>query len=217
MDECRNSWWSSSSPRPCRGRFRPYPWGLDNARKILHLHRASLRIRVPCVEESAIWRVGAGSKNFTFWRSPTSSGIQINVALAELIADSESELAFVIGHEMGHVFQARTGRRTFSLNSEKDADSWGMLLSLFSGYDPYAGAGALAKLAMISGSAGLTSEFILQILDASGHGSFNERLDSIYNSIQFVCNLSSEVALACAEYHDTFHPHVPGVLLTNEP
>ena len=91
-----------------------------------------------------------------------------------------------------------------------------MLLSLISGYDPYAGAGALAKLAMIHGDAGLESQFIAESLDASGHGSFNNRLDSIYNTIQFVCDLPGMPAF-CSLYHDRFHPHIPGVLLTTEP
>ena len=73
-------------------------------------------------------------------------GIQINLALAELLADSESELAVIIGHELGHVYQSRTGERRYNPdNAELDADVWGLLLSLISGYDPYAGAGRARK------------------------------------------------------------------------
>ena len=58
-------------------------------------------------------------------------GIQINIALAELLADSESELAFIIGHELGHVYQSRTGEQRFNPdNRELDADVWGLWLSL---------------------------------------------------------------------------------------
>ena len=40
-------------------------------------------------------------------------GIAIHLGLAELIADSESELAVIIGHELGHVYQFRTGEQRF--------------------------------------------------------------------------------------------------------
>jgi len=129
---------------------------------------------------------------------------------------SESELAFVIAHEWGHLYQARTGSRNFNAsNAEKDADAWGMVLSLIAGYDPYAGAGALAKLYMATGSAGLTSQFILEVLDAGGHGSFNNRLESIYQTIQYVCALP-EIQSVCSDLHDIFYPTMPGVLLTTD-
>ena len=143
------------------------------------------------------------------------TGIQINLALAELIADSESELAWVIGHELGHVYQARTEEFRFNFfNRERDADVWGLLLSLSAGYDPYAGAGALAKMAMATGTAGLTTQLFEGLFSPlTAHGSFNDRLDAIYDTIQQTCNLP-EVAAICATYHDIFHPHLPGSLLT---
>ena len=132
-------------------------------------------------------------------------GIQINIALAELLADSESELAFIIGHELGHVYQFRTGEQRFNPdNRELDADVWGLWLSLLSGYDPYAGAGALAKLEMANGRADLDSQYIQQI--TSVHGSFNERLDYIYDTIVATCK---EAQAACTFYREVFHPHFP--------
>ena len=98
--------------------------------------------------------------------------------LAELLADSESELAFIIGHELGHVYQFRTGEQFYHPdNAELDADVWGLWLSLLSGYDPYAGAGTLAKMEMLKPDAPtLDSQQYLQQI-TSVHGSFNERLD----------------------------------------
>ncbi len=89
-------------------------------------------------------------------------GIQINLALAELLADSESELAVLIGHELGHVYQFRTGKRIFDPNRELDADVWGLFLSLLAGYDPYAVAGTLAKMVMANGQADLQSQYTLE-------------------------------------------------------
>ena len=142
-------------------------------------------------------------------------GIQINIALAELLADSESELAFIIGHELGHVYQSRTGEQRFNPdNRELDADVWGLWLSLLSGYDPYAGAGALAKLEMANGRADLDSQYLQQI--TSVHGSFNERLDYIYDTIVDICK---EQQVACNSYRKFFHPHFPEgpLLLTASP
>ena len=146
-----------------------------------------------------------------------SGGIQINLALAELLADSESELAFIIGHELGHVYQFRTGEQFYHPdNAELDADVWGLWLSLLSGYDPYAGAGALAKMAMVAGRADLASQYLVQILHGDEHGSFNERLDFIYDNIVDLCK---EARAACTDYRKIFHPHFPdeGKLLLAAP
>ena len=141
-------------------------------------------------------------------------GIQINLAVAELLADSESELAFLIGHELGHVYQFRTGKRIFDPNRELDADVWGLFLSLLAGYDPYAVAGTLAKMVMANGQADLQSQYTLEFSRISEHGSFNNRLDHIYDTIVDICK---EQQVACNSYREFFHPHFPeGELLTRK-
>ena len=160
-------------------------------------------IELEIIEDGAINAYGHGG------------GIAIHLGLAELIADSESELAFVVGHELGHVYQSRTGEQRYNPeNRELDADVWGLLLSLLSGYDPYAGAGALAKLNMFAGRADLDSQYLQQI--TSVHGSFNERLDYIYDTIVDICK---EQQVACNSYRKFFHPHFPEgpLLLTASP
>ena len=150
-------------------------------------------------------------------------GIQINLALAELLSDSESELAFIIGHELGHVYQLRTGKQVFDHNRELDADVWGLFLSLIAGYDPYAGAGTLAKMAMANGQADLQSQYtqeISRIFDATDtrHGSFNSRMDHIYTTIEDFCDFDPEAKDICDRYRSVFHPHLPGgKLLTAGP
>ncbi len=100
-------------------------------------------------------------------------------------------------------------------NAELDADVWGLWLSLLSGYDPYAGAGTLAKMEMLAGRADLASQYILQILHGDEHGSFNERLDFIYDNIVAICK---EEQVACNSYREFFHPHFPeGELFTTLP
>ena len=135
----------------------------------------------------------------------TRDGVEISLALAELLADSESELAFAIGHELGHVYQFRTGKQDFSRNPELDADAWGVFFAFSSDYDPYAGAGTLAKLEMVSGRADLNSQYLQEI--TSVYLSFNTRLDHIYDTIQDFCDAGES---ACEDFHNIFHPHIPG-------
>ena len=109
------------------------------------------------------------------------------------------------------MYQFRAGEQRFNPdNAELDADVWGLWLSLLSGYDPYAGAGALAKMEMLADRADLYSQYLQQI--TSVHGSFNERLDYIYDTIVYICK---EQQVACNSYREVFHPHFPeGPLLT---
>ncbi|MFZ5928783.1 MAG: M48 family metalloprotease [Acidobacteriota bacterium] len=134
--------------------------------------------------------------------------VGIFIGLSELLGDSDSELAFVAGHELGHIYQQRTGRLEFHNNPEFDADIWGTLLTLASGYDVYAAAGALSKLAMATGTAGLSTQFEQQ-LSSDAHKSFNTRISEVYEMLQIVCSMP-EAAPACSEYKKTLHPHLPG-------
>ena len=128
--------------------------------------------------------------------------------LAELISDSESELAFVVGHELGHIIQNKIQQLAFvPTNVEEEADEYGVFLSLLSGYDPYAGAGALAKLAMASGMAGLVSQ-VFDNLSTDPHGSFNNRLALMFTYMQAVCALR-QAQSGCALYKSIVHPHLP--------
>ncbi len=132
----------------------------------------------------------------------------VEIGLSELISDSPSELAFAIAHELGHIYQQRNGGQlTFNQNTEFDADGWGFLISLIAGYDPYAGAGTLAKLAMATGTAGLTAQFENQ-LAVDAHKSFNERLASVFDTMKTLCAISS-FAPFCSEYKAIVHPHLP--------
>jgi hypothetical protein len=109
---------------------------------------------------------------------------------------------------MGHLYQQRTGRVDFEpTNREFDADVWGTLLALSAGYDPYAASGALAKLAMATGRAGLTTQFEDQ-LAADAHKSFNTRIDTVYDAMIKACSLE-EVRPVCSFYKDIIHPHLP--------
>lgn len=141
--------------------------------------------------------------------------VQINLALSELISDSPSELAFAVAHELGHIVQYRTNRLVFNSNAEFDADEYGMLFSLLAGYDPYAAAGTLAKLSMASGQAGLVAQ-VFDNISGDLHGSFNNRLAAVYNTITTLCQLP-QAASFCAQYKQIVHPHFPVGVPLSEP
>lgn len=137
--------------------------------------------------------------------------VHIFLNLAELISDSESELGFVVGHELGHIIQGQAGLVFNPGNAELDADQYGMLLALVAGYDPYGAAGALSKLAMASGTAGLVSQNFDNLSALAGgdiHGSFNNRLQLLFEDMQDLCSLPSAQS-ACNSYKSAVHPHLP--------
>lgn len=134
--------------------------------------------------------------------------VGIYMGLSELLGDSDSELAYVAGHELGHIYQQRTGILEFHTNPEFDADIWGTILALLAGYDAYSSAGALAKLAMATGTAGLATQFEQQ-LASDAHKSFNTRISEVYATLQMACTFP-EVAQFCSLYKSILHPHLPG-------
>ena len=107
-------------------------------------------------------------------------GVQIDLSVSQLISDSPSELAFIVGHELGHVAQFQHGK-TLSSNAEQDADLFAMTLMIFAGFDPYGGAGALAKLNMVTGTAGPVGARVRRSPDP--HGSFTSRMDSMLSTL----------------------------------
>ena len=136
--------------------------------------------------------------------------VQINLALAELVSDSPSELAFLIAHELAHVAQFRSGANTILLsnnpgNKEADADLVAMILLLNAGFDPYGAAGAIGKLNMAFGSSGLVSPFFDSLSDASTAFSA-ARMNSMLGLITTVCGNYVSVGY-CANFKGAIHPH----------
>ena len=89
---------------------------------------------------------------------------------------------------------------------EQDADLFGMTLMFDAGFDPYAGAGALAKLSMATGQAGLLAAAFDDLTDP--HGSFNTRIDLMFTTLTLACAQPSAVS-ACASYKFLIHPNFP--------
>lgn len=94
--------------------------------------------------------------------------VQIDLSVSQLISDSPSELAFVVGHELGHVAQFQHGNTLSVANTEQDADLFAMTLMILAGFDPYASAGALAKLNMMTGTPGLLAPTFDDLPDPHG-------------------------------------------------
>jgi hypothetical protein len=136
--------------------------------------------------------------------------VHLSTTLPELFADSDSELAFALGHELAHLIQAEYGVGLVPADVEVDADQWAMVLSMEAGYDPYGAAGALAKLAMASSTTGLVDpNFDNLAASAAGtHGSFNNRLALVFKNMQEVCS-DPDAASSCEFYKSLFHPGLP--------
>ncbi len=111
--------------------------------------------------------------------------VQIDLSLSQLISDSPSELAFIVGHELGHVAQLQHGSTLTVADAEHDADLFAMTLMILAGFDPYGGAGALAKLSMASGTPNLVAPTFDDLPDP--HGSFTARLGSMMSTLGQAC------------------------------
>ncbi len=140
-----------------------------------------------------------------------ASTVGVSLGLVELLSDSPGELAFVIGHEFGHIFQQRTHRlENDPYNIEADADIWGAWFSLLSGHDVYASAGALSKLAMVTGNSSLANQIFEDVPYFEAHRSINTRMTSVFDMLVRLCGDPS-VAQTCAEYKRVLHPNLPSI------
>lgn len=144
--------------------------------------------------------------------------VKIWLSLAELLADSPSEMAFAVAHELGHVVQMNKGNQNslqmiFPVSSvnqtvETDADLFAFTVCLTAGYDPYAAGGTLGKLMMITGSATINAQYeqdVQAVLGTDMHTSTLNRLNNLYNTIQIACQSNS----LCQTYKNYFHPNFP--------
>lgn len=137
------------------------------------------------------------------------SQVVIYLALAELLQDSDRELSMAVAHELGHIVQQRENALYFVYdNPEFDADVWGVLISLLAGYDPYSGAGTLAKLSMATGDVGLAQQYEDQSA-ADAHKSFVTRIEGMYNALKAVCGVNADFQHTCDRYRSAVHPHFP--------
>jgi hypothetical protein len=132
--------------------------------------------------------------------------VSIELALVELMADSPSEVAWVIAHELGHAHQRFTGSTKFNSNIELDADQFALFGLLFTGHDAYAAGGALGKLMMASNRTGLVAQAFDNLNDP--HTSFTNRMAAVMIQIQTLCGLPQAASL-CEFEHTIFHPHMP--------
>jgi hypothetical protein len=141
-----------------------------------------------------------------------SSGAEVNVsyAVSELINDSDSEMAFALGHMLGHIYQLRNRNQMKYVpgNAEADADQWALAIMLAARYDPYSLPGALAKLAMATNNSQLSTTYDGQTA-ASATASLNTRLAGSYSAIQTACTTAATTAFSCPNWKAVVHPHLP--------
>ena len=154
------------------------------------------------------WQIESAAGQVDTYADMSGNAVHVYMNLAEFISDSESEPAFVMGHELGHFFQRQLNQQIFvPADAEQDADQHGVYLSLGAGYDPYGGAGALGKLTMASAQTGVVA-LNFDNLATDPHASFNLRLSLLMANMKAVCS-AAETQAVCGEYKDPYHPHLP--------
>ena len=116
----------------------------------------------------------------------------------------------MVGHELGHIYQQRTGKFVFNTDKEWDADYWGLWMAMVAGYDPYAAAGVFGKLGMATGTANLG---ILNWENyqpaATAHSSFSTMINNLTAMIESLCSSSTAIQNACNQYKSLVHPYFP--------
>jgi len=140
--------------------------------------------------------------------------VHIELGLSQLLRSTD-ELAFVVAHELGHIWQYNHRRALFStgsINAEDDADIFGLLAILFAGYDPYAAGGFFGKLMMATSTASLLVQLWEDQNKPDAHYSASTRIDFLDQRITALC-ADPSVADFCRLYNQTFHPNVPGPLV----
>jgi hypothetical protein len=134
--------------------------------------------------------------------------VDVTYGLSELINDSDSEMAFALAHQLGHIFQNRNGglKKYVPGNAEADADQWALNILLASRYDPYSAPGALAKMAMATANSLAGSTFD-GVATAAANTSLNARLATAYSALQTLC--SGTNSSLCQEYKGVVHAGLP--------
>ena len=195
------------------GMFSSLPSGLlsipvsqfDRMRKVFNVIRQAASAIIPSPTTIQLYT----PDNTDVDAGGSANGITMEIALAEIL-NSDSELAFAMGHELGHVYQARAGStaNVWNPDSEFDADAWGFYFVMLAGYDPYAAVGVLAKLYTATGAPGLTGSSFEGTSSADMHKSLGQRLDAVQATIQQICS-DSTLSLTCKQMRQVFHPSLP--------
>jgi predicted Zn-dependent protease len=153
----------------------------------------------------------------------TAGGQQVSVymSLVEMTGDSDGELAFVMGHEIGHVIQCVTKGCKIPVDPqmgtdyESDADEMAMMLSTSAGYDSYAGAAMYAKLQVGNGQVSMgmmgSATTVWEDLTSSNpQAFFAGRINMMYRIQQRMCTNPS-FSTSCPAFKTLMHPSMGGI------
>jgi Zn-dependent protease with chaperone function len=118
--------------------------------------------------------------------------IKVNYALVRFLGEDTSELAAVIAHELGHVYDAQHGGCQFEPHTkeqqracEATADRLSLVFLLAAHYDPYGVAGAFGKMMMFSGGATVTDTIVGRFL--SNHPVSLDRINNLRGTLIQLC------------------------------
>ena len=133
----------------------------------------------------------------------------VNLAAAEVMADSDAELAFTIGYELARLIESRLGPQGYSTTPELDADGISLALAIDANYDPYGAAGVFGKLQMMSTMSQVVGSIVTDP-GAASHAPYGQRINNVMTLLQAICSGSNQSV--CASVKSLSHPHAPAPL-----
>lgn len=151
--------------------------------------------------------VRTGSEVNAFAEGGTSVGISLG--LAQVLNEADHELAYVMAHQLGHVFQQQNdGMYIWDDDTEKDANLWAIFLLYGTRLDPYAMPGALGQLVAASGASGpiVTWE---KGSRAAANTSLKAQFENSWATLTGFCNISLDAQAICTSYNRIYRPNVP--------
>ncbi len=150
--------------------------------------------------------------------------VTMYMSLLDITGDSDSELGFLMAHEVAHVIQCRMkGCKVavdpqMSGNYEGDADEMGMLISTSAGYDSYAPIGAFAKLQMGNGQVSMGPGMMPKgaviwedITSTNPQAFFAARMESMFQVQTRMC-ANPQFQANCQAYKSIMHPGTGGMM-----
>lgn len=127
---------------------------------------------------------------------PIGDVVTVNYALVRFLKD-DSELAAIIAHELGHLYDAAHNGCQFGVQRtdeeqracEATADRLSLVFLVAARYDPYGAGGAFGKMMMFTGQ-GTTVMGIMLGRFESNHPVSLDRISSLRNTLIQICQLA---------------------------
>jgi predicted Zn-dependent protease len=118
--------------------------------------------------------------------------VKVNYAVARFLGKDSSELAAIIAHELGHLYDAAHGGCQFEPHTkdqqracEATADRLSLVFLMAAHYDPYGAAGAFGEMLMFNGGATVTATIVGRL--QSNHPVSLDRINTLRTLLIQLC------------------------------